>query len=165
MSSFGRIQTAAMGVLLGSSSETRSSDLSSAISSILLSSGSPLVRDTTAGKTIIYSARHDALALILSRYLRPIWSSRITAPAGPGRQILGVPQKTLLEVQTKLEGLRGYIDEYPFPRSHAEGDTKVAWDQEELSLHGLGVLVRQTIEAISFVLLLADYKIGEIVAK
>jgi nuclear pore complex protein Nup155 len=89
----------------------------------------------------------------------------VTAPAGPGRQTLGVPQKTLLDVQARLEGLRGYIDEYPFPRHQAEGDVRIAWDQEELSLHGMGVLITQTIEAISFVLLLADYKLGDIVAK
>jgi nuclear pore complex protein Nup155 len=154
-----------MGVLLGSSQAAKTSDLSSAISSILLSSGAPIIRDGTAGRSILYSARHDGLVLILSRFLRPIWSSRVTMPAGPGQQVLGVPQKTLLEVQSRLEGLRTYIDEYPFPRHHAEGDVKVAWDQEELSLHALRILVTQTIEAISFVLLLADYKMGDIVAK
>jgi nuclear pore complex protein Nup155 len=32
-------------------------------------------------------------------------------------------------------------------------------------LHGLGVLLKQAIEAISFVLLLSDYKLPEIVAR
>lgn len=54
---------------------------------------------------------------------------------------------------------------HPFPRHQAEGDAKTAWDQEELSLHGLAVLLKQAIEAISFVLLLSDYKLPEIVAR
>lgn len=153
-----------MGVLLGASHTAKNSD-SSAISSILLSSGVPVIRNGTTGRTILYSARHDGLVLTLSRYLRPIWSARVTTLAGPGQQVLGVSEKILLEVQSRLEGLRSYIDEYPFPRHHAEGDIKLAWDQEELSLHALGILITQTIEAISFVLLLADYKMADVVAK
>ena len=41
----------------------------------------------------------------------------------------------------------------------------MAWDQEELSLHGMQVLLKQAIEAISFVLLLNDYKMSEIIAR
>jgi len=47
----------------------------------------------------------------------------------------------------------------------AEGDAKLAWDQEDLSLHGLQVLLKQAIEAISFVLLLNDYKMSEIIIR
>lgn len=154
-----------MAVLLGSSPEYRNADLTSAAASILLSANPPAIRDTNTGRVILYSQRHDGLALALSRFLRPIWSARVTAPVMGGRQVLGVSQKTLLDVQSRLGGLRTYLDEYPFPRHQAEGDQKIAWDQEELGLHGLSVLITQTIEAISFVLLLADYKISDIVAK
>lgn len=34
-----------------------------------------------------------------------------------------------------------------------------------MSLHGLNILLKQAVEAISFVLLLSDYKITDIVAK
>lgn len=54
---------------------------------------------------------------------------------------------------------------HPFPRQHAEGEAKIAWDQEELSLHGLQILLTQSIEAISFLLLLSDYKLADIIAK
>lgn len=54
---------------------------------------------------------------------------------------------------------------YAFPRGQAEGDKKTAWDQEELSLHAMGVLIKQAIEAISFVLLLNDYKMPDVVAR
>jgi len=47
----------------------------------------------------------------------------------------------------------------------AEGDAKLAWDQEELSLHGLQALLKQAIEAISFILLLNDYKMSEIIVR
>lgn len=46
-----------------------------------------------------------------------------------------------------------------------EGEAKIAWAQEEMSLHGLNILLKQAVEAISFVLLLSDYKITDIVAK
>lgn len=54
---------------------------------------------------------------------------------------------------------------HPFPRMQAEGTAKLAWDQEELSLHGLSVLLKQAIEGISFMLLLNDYKLPDIVAR
>jgi nuclear pore complex protein Nup155 len=57
------------------------------------------------------------------------------------------------------------MDRYSFPRVQAEGDAKVAWDQEDLSLHGLTVLLKQSIEAIAFVILLSDYNISEIAAR
>ena len=47
----------------------------------------------------------------------------------------------------------------------AEGDIKLAWDQEELSVEGLRKLLKQAIEAISFILLLDDYRITEIIAR
>lgn len=53
----------------------------------------------------------------------------------------------------------------PFPRHVAQGDAKIAWDQEELSLAALHSLLKNVIEAISFLDLLDKYKLPEIVAK
>jgi len=61
---------------------------------------------------------------------------------------------------TKVADIR-----HPFPRHQADGDVKLAWDQEELSLHGMQILLKQAVEAISFVLLLSDYKISEIILR
>ena len=47
----------------------------------------------------------------------------------------------------------------------AQGDAKLAWDQEELSLSALQALLKNIIEAISFLDLLDKYKLPDIVAK
>jgi nuclear pore complex protein Nup155 len=167
---FGRVQLASMAVLLGtravSGSENKSPDLASAAMSILLAAEAPIIRTSQTGvRTIVYSPRHDGLALILARLLRPVWNAKVAVPAGAKKLGLGVPVKTLQSVQARLAELRRYLDEHPFPRHQAEGDAKTAWDQEELSLHGLQTLLKQAIEAISFVLLLNDYKLADVIAK
>jgi nuclear pore complex protein Nup155 len=53
----------------------------------------------------------------------------------------------------------------PFPRHVAQGDAKLAWDQEETSLAALQALLKNVIEAISFLDLLDKYKLPDIVAK
>nr|XP_018265732.1 nuclear pore complex protein Nup155 [Kwoniella dejecticola CBS 10117]OBR87890.1 nuclear pore complex protein Nup155 [Kwoniella dejecticola CBS 10117] len=162
---FGKSQLAAMSLQLGATSDLKALDLASAISTILITSGEPIIKDGTGGKNITYSGRHDGLALIIARYLRPIWNVKVTVPSVPGRQILALPEATLLAVQGRLEKLRRYLDEHPFQRYQAEGDAKIAWDQEDMSIHGLEVLLKQAIEAISFVLLLSDYKISDIILR
>ncbi|KAK4686014.1 hypothetical protein P7C73_g4121, partial [Tremellales sp. Uapishka_1] len=162
---FGKTQLASMGVMLGANSDPKHSEIMSAVNAILLGAGTPFLKDGTAGKSIVYSARHDGLALFIARLLRPIWNVRVTAPAVGGRQVLGVSEGQLLAVQGRLERLRRFVDEHPFPRNQADGDIKIAWDQEELSLHGLAVLLKQSVEAISFVLLLLDYKISDVIAR
>lgn len=115
---FGKTQLAAMGVMLGATApDTKQADLASALSTIMLSAGSPLVRDSTAGRTITYSPRHDGLALMLARYLRSIWSTRVVyIPASPlSRAMLGVPEATLLKVQSRLEALKRYVSERVVP--------------------------------------------------
>ena len=47
----------------------------------------------------------------------------------------------------------------------AQGDAKLAWDQEELSLSALQALLKNVIEAISLLDLLDKYKLPDIVAK
>ncbi|WVF70035.1 hypothetical protein IAT40_004822 [Kwoniella sp. CBS 6097] len=163
--SFGKSQLAAMSLQLGATSDLKQADLASAISTILVTSGEPIIKDGTGGKNIYYSGRHDGLAIIVARYLRPIWNVKVTLPAGPGRLALGVPESLLLAVQGRLEKLRRYLDEHPFQRYQAEGEAKIAWDQEDMSIHGLQVLLKQAVEAISFILLLSDYKISDIIAK
>lgn len=157
-----------MGILLGASSDVNTSDISSAINTILLSAGAPYIRDYNSSKSIVYSPRHDGLALILSRFIRPIWALPVTTVStqnGGSAHNLYCSQKTLLDVQSRLEGLRKFMEEYPFPQHLGEGEAKIAWAQEEHSLKGLLALITQTIEAISFMLLLADYKLPNIVAR
>ncbi|KAK8846777.1 hypothetical protein IAR55_005865 [Kwoniella newhampshirensis] len=162
---FGKNQLAAMSLVMGSEADLKQAEISSAISTILLSSGDPVIKDSTGGKIISYSARHEGLALVIARSLRPIWNVKVTVPAVGGRQILAIPESSLLAVQGRLEKLRRYLEEHPFQRYQTEGDAKIAWDQEEMSLHGLQVLLKQAVEAISFVLLLSDYKISDVILK
>ncbi|KAL7424377.1 hypothetical protein Q5752_000059 [Cryptotrichosporon argae] len=164
---YGRVQLAAMGAALGAQAgaDATQADLAAAAAAVLLASEPPAVRAAASGgKTVVYSARHDGLATAIARALRAVWVAKVTATLG-GRQVLGVSEKTLLDVQGRLEALRRYVDEHPFPRHQAEGDAKLAWDQEELSLHSLQLLLKQAVEAISFVLLLSDYKLPDIIAR
>lgn len=107
---FGRVQLSAMGVTLGSTADVKQADLASAVGTILLSAGSPIVRETTAGRNIVYSGRHDGLALTIARLLQPIWSVKV-AVLVQGRLLLAQSEKTLLEVQTRLQQLMQYVDE------------------------------------------------------
>ncbi|WWD22088.1 hypothetical protein CI109_106577 [Kwoniella shandongensis] len=162
---FGKNQIAAMSLVLGSETDLKQAEVASAVSTILLSSGDPIIKDSTGGKIISYSARHEGLALAIARYLRPIWNVKVTVPVVGGRLVLAIPESPLLAVQGRLEKLRRYLDDHPFQRYQTEGDAKIAWDQEEMSLHGLQVLLKQAVEAISFILLLSDYKMSDIIAK
>jgi nuclear pore complex protein Nup155 len=179
---FGRIQLAAMGVTLGSQGDLKQPDLASAVSQILTAAGGfPSLSENPSGRTITYSARHDGLVLTIARLLRPLWSSNVTVMAMGGRQILNIPSARLQTVQTVLQKLRTFLEQYvtslrppmrfklmsrnPFPRHVAQGDAKLAWDQEELSLEALQSLLKNVIEAISFLDLLDKYKLPEIVAK
>ena len=100
-----------MGVLMGANSDLKQPDIASAVSNIVLSAGAPAIRDGTAGRSIVYSARHDGLALTLARLLRPIWTTKVTVPVFGGRQVMGVTESQLLAVQGRLEHLRRYVDE------------------------------------------------------
>lgn len=165
---FGRTQLSAMAVLMGSGGLKRQvADLVSAAVNILISAEPPIIQTSTTGtRSIIYSPRHDGLAATLARYLRPIWKAKVVATIpGPVRFKLGVTDQDLLAVQANLADLHRFLENHPFPRHQAEGDGKVAWDQEEASAESLMLLLKQAIEAISFVLLLADYKLPDVIAK
>lgn len=108
---WGAIQVAAMGTLLGSTADLQEPEIASTVNTIVNLSASPVVKDSTAGKNITYSTRHDGLALTLARYLRPIWLQNVTIPVMGGRQVLGVGESRLLEVQGRLERLRRYVEE------------------------------------------------------
>jgi nuclear pore complex protein Nup155 len=100
-----------MGILYASQNQLRVQDEISAIYSIIHASGQPTIRDTPSGRTIVYSARHDALAQILARYLKGIWSMNVTLYRPGFGQMLGVSEGRLLNVQRRLEGLKRFVDE------------------------------------------------------
>ena len=162
---YGRTQVTAMGISIGAQADPAQVEIANVISSILLNGGEPMVRDSPTGREIIYSSRHDGLALTVARYLRTIWSAPVLVEVAGRGHCLGVTESVLLAVQSRLDSLKEYTDEHPFPSHRAEGEKKIAWDQEELSLDGLYKLIKQASEAISFMLLLNDYKLPDLVAR
>ena len=115
MGRFGKHQLAAMGITLGAQADLKQPDVASAVNTILLSAGAPMIRDGTTGRSIVYSSRHEGFALLLARFLRPIWDNKVTINApmvgAPGRQALGATEGQLLAVQGRLQQLREYLEE------------------------------------------------------
>jgi nuclear pore complex protein Nup155 len=167
MASFGHVQTLAMAFLIGMRPDTQQTDLAGWVSNYITFGGSPRLRDDAA--QITFSPRHEAYALTVARLLRPVWDAAIVVRSANGLYNLAGPHalSQLREVQGNLEHLRRFTDENHFPRMQADDDPSArrAWDQEEHSVHALNVLVKQALEAIAFVQLLADYKLGDVVAR
>ncbi|BGP18726.1 hypothetical protein JCM10213_009205 [Rhodosporidiobolus nylandii] len=118
---------------------------------------------------IIFSGRHEGLAFYFARLVRPIWKQKITLAAGPGRQIANVPDGVLSSVQRDLIALRTFVEQEQhlfthLPDSSRTGHNAAAYSSEQSSLSALRLLLTQSVEAISFVLLLIDYKLSDIVS-
>nr|ODO01102.1 hypothetical protein L204_01827 [Cryptococcus depauperatus CBS 7855] len=162
---YGQTQVAAMALQLCSMPDQRPLDFSSSLSIVLLTSGKPATREGTGGRIIVYSARHNGLALVTARFLRPIWDAKIITQSTNGIQQLGVQESVLNSVQSRLSQLRQFLEDHPFQRYQVADEDRVAWDQENLSIQGLLSLIKRTLEVISFLLLLSDYKITEVITR
>ncbi|RDW83688.1 putative non-repetitive nucleoporin [Aspergillus mulundensis] len=133
---------------------------------------------TPAIDTVVPSPRHTGIALYVSRILRSVWKKEIATTGGaPGAaQTISssFPPAKLQAVQHDLSALqeffktnKSFIEGLSGPEALARVSTK----QEELelqaehrALHSLVQLVSRTIEGISFVTVLFDEKVEEIVA-
>lgn len=122
------------------------------------------------------SPRHAAIALYLSRLLRSTWRTVIavgtTTPAG--FQITSaVPAKTIRDVQEALSSLqrffktnKTFIKGLSGPDDLSNTSTKddeIALKGEHRALHSLVKFTSDTIEGLSFVLVLFEEKVAEIV--
>lgn len=123
------------------------------------------------------SPRHDGVALYISRLLRSVWKVPIlkegVTPAGglevtPTADLLKLQsiQRDLTHLQEFLEANKSFIEGLAGP----EALGRVATPQEEIALRGehramnsLIKLLTNVIEGISFVLVLFDEKVDEIV--
>ncbi|KAJ2920291.1 hypothetical protein MD484_g125, partial [Candolleomyces efflorescens] len=124
--------------------------------------------------TAIYSGRRDGLALYFARLVRPIWKANITKLGKvSGKHELGVPAKTLLFTQQNLFALKDFLDKNPHLFHSAPSETnssrapvadQEAWKAEHTSIVELQGLLARTIEALSFIMLLNDYRLGDLVA-
>lgn len=123
------------------------------------------------------SPRHEGLALYVSRLIRSIWKAPIAreqyTPSGGFFVSLPVPVPKLRDVQQDLTALKDFLERN---RSFIEGLAgpealgRVNTRQEETSLqaehralHSIAVLVDKMIEGISFVLVLFDERMEDIV--
>ncbi|GAA5897035.1 uncharacterized protein JCM6883_006558 [Sporobolomyces salmoneus] len=122
---------------------------------------------------IIFSGRHEGLAFYFARIVRPIWKMRITRPApsptDPNRQTSYLPDSILSSVQKDLMSLRSFIEQEQnlftsLPDSSRTGQDSTPFQAEQRSLNALRLLLIQSVEALSFILLLIDYQLPEIVS-
>ncbi|KIL70918.1 hypothetical protein M378DRAFT_95691 [Amanita muscaria Koide BX008] len=183
--SFGRDQTCAMLLAIAAgntfvdsdTSQTgiSSPDLTSVAKQVFYDFGDRPVWNerATYGKEsqglAIFSGRREGFALYFARLLRPIWKSKLTAAGPTGRQELAVSDDTLVMIQKNLFYLKDFLDKNPHLFHSAPGETRVpvtdqeAWKAEQSSVSELLSLLTRTIEALSFVLLLNDYRLGDLI--
>lgn len=133
---------------------------------------------TPAIDTIHLSPRHDGIALYISRLLRSIWKKSITqvgkGPNGAMSVSASVSAAKLRNIQHDLSSLqeffkvnKSFIEGLTGPEELARVSNKqqeTALQAEHRALHSLVQLVSHTIEGISFVLVLFDERVDEIVA-
>ncbi|PFH50805.1 hypothetical protein AMATHDRAFT_75380 [Amanita thiersii Skay4041] len=120
----------------------------------------------------IFSGRREGFALYFARLVRPIWKSKLTKQGPTGLQELAVSDDTLVTIQKNLYSLKDFMDKNPHlfhavPGESASGRAQAteqeAWKAEQHSVAELLVLLTRTIEALSFILLLNDYRLGELI--
>ncbi|KAG8219746.1 nucleoporin [Butyriboletus roseoflavus] len=123
----------------------------------------------------IFSGRREGFAMYFARLIRPLWKDKITKPGAFGLQELNVDDNLLVTVQKNLYALKEFLDKNPHLFHSTPGDPATsrntmgheqeAWKAEQSSVTQLQALLTRTIEAISFVLLLSDYRLGELIAQ
>ncbi|OSD03533.1 nucleoporin [Trametes coccinea BRFM310] len=125
--------------------------------------------------TATFSGRREGLALYFARLVRPFWKVKLTTAGAHGLQELSVPDDVLVIAQKNLFALKELLDTNPYLFHSAPGDhtgarsatasEQEAWKAEQSSVSQLLSLLGRTIEAISFLLLLNDHRLGELIAQ
>lgn len=127
---------------------------------------------------VVPSPRHAGIALYTSRLLRSIWKSVIVqedrTPTGgvsyvPSVSILKLQtiQRDLLALQEFFRANKSFIEGLSGPETLSRAATKqeeVALQAEHRALYSLVQLISHTIEGISFILVLCDERLEDIVA-
>ncbi|EDN10676.1 conserved hypothetical protein [Histoplasma mississippiense (nom. inval.)] len=133
---------------------------------------------TPAIDAVIPSPRHAGIALYTSRLLRSIWKTVIAkqsrTPAGGVTISPSVDTSKLHSIQRDLSALqdffrtnKSFIEGLSGPEALSRAVTKqdeIALQGEHRALHSMVQLVSDTIEGISFVLVLFDEQVHEIIA-
>ncbi|KIY50546.1 nucleoporin-domain-containing protein [Fistulina hepatica ATCC 64428] len=105
--------------------------------------------------TAVFSGRRQGLAIYMSRLLRPFWKSKV------------------IQTGSNLNSLKESLVQNPrlfqfptdIPSSRSSSNDQQAWKVEQTSVMELTALISRTIEAMSFVLLLNDYHLGDLIAQ
>ncbi|KAH9937039.1 Non-repetitive/WGA-negative nucleoporin C-terminal-domain-containing protein [Fomitopsis serialis] len=128
---------------------------------------------TEGSGTAIFSGRREGLTMYFARLVRPFWKANVTTPGAAGLQHLSVPDDVLVTAQKNLFALKELLDTNPQLFHSAPGDhtgarsttvsEQEAWKAEQSSVSQLMSLLGRTIEAISFILLLSDHRLGELI--
>ncbi|GJJ09444.1 hypothetical protein Clacol_003667 [Clathrus columnatus] len=183
--SFGRDQTCAMLFALASGntfltldgSQTTSLAANNAKAMLFTQSGKPTFKEgvsfggSTVEGNIIFSGRYMGLAFYLARLIRPIWRASVVIGEDSQKLVSNVNDSTLVTTQKNLDCLRNFMSSNPHLFDSSQSDLgsgtrttaeQEAWKIESTSASALNALVSQTIEAISFVLLLQDYGLSHI---
>ncbi|KAG2150078.1 nucleoporin [Suillus cothurnatus] len=123
----------------------------------------------------IFSGRREGFAMYFARLVRPLWKDKLTKPGPSGLQQSNFEDNLLVTVQKNLFALKEFLDQNPHlfhsaPGEHSvsrtsSGNEQEAWKAEQNSVSQLQALLSRTIEAISFILLLNDYRLGELIAQ
>ncbi|KAF7970509.1 hypothetical protein HWV62_23741 [Athelia sp. TMB] len=125
--------------------------------------------------TATFSGRREGFALYFARLVRPLWKSKLTRPGPLGMQESSINDDMLVNIQKNLYALKDFLDKNPHlfhsspgepgaSRAPAGGDQE-AWKAEQKSVGQLMSLLGRSIEAISFILLLNDYRLGELISQ
>lgn len=110
-SAFGLVQTTAMGVALGTELDLKLADNANMVATLMLSGGEPALLPGQTGTQIMFSAKHEGLALTMARFLRPVWNRKVTFVGVGNRQSSAVSKDQLFVVQRNLESLRRFVEE------------------------------------------------------
>jgi nuclear pore complex protein Nup155 len=122
------------------------------------------------------SPRHEAMALYLSRLLRSTWRSKIAIEVKKPNEYLINPAVALDKIRTIQEDLASLQRFFVANKTFIKGlsgpddlppagsrDEEIALQGEHRALHALVKFVANTIEGLSFVLVLFEEKVAEIV--
>ncbi|KAG6818004.1 hypothetical protein H0H87_009159 [Tephrocybe sp. NHM501043] len=120
----------------------------------------------------VFSGRREGLSLYFARVIRPLWKAKVTQPGIVGRQKLRIAENVIVTVQKNLFLLKDFLDKNPhlFHSSPSEPSSRIpiaeqeAWRAEQNSVSEILSLLGRTIEALSFVLLLNDYMLSDLIS-
>ncbi|KAK9723027.1 hypothetical protein K7432_002235 [Basidiobolus ranarum] len=121
----------------------------------------------------IYSGRHDGLALYIARLVKPIWKKSFISMTDQEFHT-AAPMSLLVSIQQNLINVKEFLTANPQFYSETTPSQQVhsslqagfrevdAWRMEQQSIQSMQQLLTLCIEAISFISLLLDYGLPDI---